>query len=280
MKRILGFMAVATVALCLGILSACSDSNVVMSFALTDAPIDASTVTAVNVTVSSVAVNESKDQSVKDNDGSWKVMTLSPAVTLDLLKLQNGAFETIGNGIVLTGGTQVNQIRLGVDKVEIVDGGATKTASIPSATGLKIVKAFQVPLSGEVSVTIDFDVRKSIVKNASGYTVKPALRAIVSNEAGKITGTVPGSETVVYAYANDSYVTTEATEASPTDGLFFTNAYTSAKVESGNFTLAFLEAGTYDLYAVTSGAVTALKADVVVTADATTASQALAAGTP
>jgi len=280
MKRLLGLFAIVTIVISLGVLSACSDNNVTMTFKLTDAPIDPSTVTKVNVTVTSVAINESKDRNVKDDDGSWKVMTLSPAVTVDLLRLQNGVFDELGNGIALKGGTQVNQIRLGVEKVEIEESGTLKNAEIPSKTGLKIVKAFQVPLSGEVSVTIDFDARKSIVKNASGYTVKPVLRAIVSNEAGTITGTVPGAETVVYAYADGTYVPAEASTPNA-DGLTFTNAYTSAAVKADkNFTLAFMDAGTYDLYAVTGGTVTALKADVIVEANKTTAGQALAAGTP
>lgn len=232
------------------------------------------------MTVSSVAVNTSTDRSIDDTDGSWSVLTIDPVVTLNLLDLQNGLAEELG-ALVITGGTQINQIRLGIDAVEIMEGTVAKTATMPSATGLKIVNAFQIPLSGAITITIDFDVRKSIVSNASGYLVKPVLRAVIDNEAGKITGTVPAGVTTVYAYKNDTYVDTEETIAN--DELFFTGAYTSASVatDSLTYTLAFLEAATYDLYGVNAdGAVIATLPDVIVTADTTTSSQVLVATTP
>ncbi|OHD28211.1 MAG: hypothetical protein A2Y38_01155 [Spirochaetes bacterium GWB1_59_5] len=260
----------------------CSEpGGVSVGFALTDAPIDESLVTAVNVTLSSVAVNESADGNIADSDGSWKTVAISPALTVNLLDLQNGLSETLGDSLVITGGTQINQIRLGVDSVTVMEGAVAKTATMPSATGLKIVNAFQIPLSGAVTITIDFDVRKSIVSNAGGYLVKPALRAVIDNEAGRITGSVPAGVTTVYAYENDLYTADEAT--ANVDGLTYTNAYTSALVVTAGstYTLAFLDAGTYDLYGVdAAGTVVAALADVVVTADATTSGQALVATTP
>ncbi|MBU0926267.1 MAG: DUF4382 domain-containing protein [Spirochaetes bacterium] len=278
MKSILrlGLAALAAIALA----GACADSTAVsVGFALTDAPIDEATVTEVNVTVSSVAVNESADASIADGDGSWKVLTLEPAQTLNLLALQNGIADELG-ALVMTGGTQINQIRLGVGAVEIVDGGTRYQASIPSATGLKIVNAFQVPLTGAVTITVDFDVRKSIIEKPNGtFTVKPVLRAVVDNEAGRITGTVPTGTTTVYAYADGTYVATEATTATADDGLFFTGAYTSTCVKADlSYVLAFLEAGVYDLYGVdATGAVTCGLGDVAVAAGGTTPSAALVA---
>jgi len=261
---------------------AVDSTGVSVSFALTDAPIDSSLVTEVNVTVSEVAVNESTDGQIADDDGSWKKVTIDPAVTLNLLDLQNGVFEALGDPLVLTGGTQINQIRLGVDLVEVVNNGETIVASMPSKTGLKIVNAFDLPLTGAVTITIDFDARKSIIEKPNGtFTVKPVLRAIVGNEAGKISGTVPAGVVTVHAYANDAYVATEAS-ASADDGLYYTNAYTSATVVTAGLTymLAYLEAGTYDLYGVdANNAVVATLANVVVVADEVTASQILAAST-
>lgn len=277
MKSILkiGFAVLAAAALAVS----CSEpGDVSVGFALTDAPIsELSGVTAVNVTVSSVSVNESENGAVGDGDGSWKTVAISPALTVNLLDLQNGVSETLGDSLVLTGGTQINQIRLGLDLVEVVKDTTTVEATMPSATGLKIVNAFQIPLSGAVTITIDFDVRKSIVSNAGGYLVKPVLRAVIDNEAGTITGSVPSGVTTVYAYMNDTFVAAESTANS--DGLKYTNAYTSALVKDDQtFTLAFLEAGVYDLYGVTAdGVATATLPDVVVTADATTNGQALVA---
>ncbi len=243
-----------------------------VTFNLTDAPVDSSTVKAVNIVVSSVSVNESAD--ANPGEGSWDTTELSPALSVNLLSLQNGLIEEIG-GIALTPGTQVNQIRLGVDSVTVVETDDSEhEATLPSATGFKIVNAFQVPLSGGLTVTIDFDVRKALVKNANGYLLKPAIRAIVDGEAGKITGNNGQTAAVaVYAYANDSYQTSEAVAGA--DGEVYQNAYSSTLVSAeGSYVLAFMGAGTYDLYAVGSDAsVVGIIQDVVVSAGATTANQ-------
>lgn len=280
MKHIARLVFISIIAIAL--VAACSEGGEVsVGFALTDAPIsELSGVTAVNVTVSSVSVNESADGAIADNDGSWKTVDISPAITVNLLDLQNGVFEDLGDPLILTGGTQINQIRLGVDAVEIMEGTVAKTATMPSATGLKIVNAFQIPPSGAVTITIDFDVRKSIVSNANGYLVKPVLRAVIDNEAGKITGTVPAAAAVVtvYAYADGTWAETETT-APDAETPAFSNAYTSALVKDDlTYTLAFLEEGTYDLYGVNAdGIVVAQLADVSVTAGESTSSQVLTA---
>lgn len=264
MKRftwILSLIAVAALAF------SCAEPNdVSVGFALTDAPIDESHVTAVNVTVSEVAVNESADASLADGDGSWKTVTIDPPVTINLLDLQGGLYEDLGDPIVLAGGTQINQIRLGVDAVQVMEGDVAAVTTMPSATGLKIVNAFRVPPSGAITVTVDFDVRKSVVLTGSTYVVKPVLRAVVDNEAGQLTGTVPAGVVTVYAYTDGSYVDAEATTANA-DDLYFTGAYTSATVKAdATYVLAFMDAGAYDLYGVDStGAVIAELQGAVVT---------------
>lgn len=138
--RILSLIAVAALAF------ACAEPDgVSVGFSLTDAPIDESLVTAVNVTVGEVAVNESADASLADGDGSWKKVTIDPPVTINLLDLQGGLTEALGDPIVLAGGTQINQIRLGVEAVQVMEGDVAATTTMPSSTGLKIVNAFRVP---------------------------------------------------------------------------------------------------------------------------------------
>jgi hypothetical protein len=225
------------------------NEDVTMSFELTDAPM-AATVTAVNLTVSSVSVNESENTSIADSDGSWRSVAIDPPLVLNLLDLQNGVTAVLGD-VQIKGGSQINQIRLGVDAVTVTDDGTVIEATMPSGaeTGFKIVNAFDVPLSGAITVIIDFDVRKSIIKTGGispQYIVKPTIRAIVDNEAGKIMGTAaPGC--IVYAYAEGTWLETEATEPN-LDGLYYTAAYSSAIVaDTGSFTLAFLDPGVYDL---------------------------------
>lgn len=281
MKAIGKLMFAAAIALILS--ASCSDAaDVAVTFSLTDAPIDESVVTAVNVTISSIAVNESADAQISAADGSWTVVELAAPVTLDLLSLQNGVSEVIDDTLTLAGGTQINQIRLGVDSVQVMEGDVAAATTMPSSTGLKIVNAFQIPLSGAVGITIDFDVRKSVVASAGGYLVKPVLRAVIDNEAGKIAGTVPSGVVTVYAYEDGAWTAAEETAAT-SDGLYFTEAYTSAAVVEAplSYALSFLDPGVYDLFGVdASGAVVAELADVAVAADATTANQALVAVTP
>jgi hypothetical protein len=251
---------------------ACDQNNAAISFSITDAPIDSSTVKAVYLTVSSVAVNESGSASAADS--SWIQTAIDPPLAVDLLSLQNGVSAALAD-IPIKGGTQVNQIRLGVDSVTVIEiDDSSHAATLASATGFKIVNAFQVPLSGEIAVSIDFDVRRSIIANAGGYQVNPAIRAIVDNEAGRITGSVGATVAVaVYAYTNDAYAASEAVPTS--EGVTFAGAYSSTLVKAdGSYVLAFMDAGTYDLYAVdATGAVVGTIADAVVVSGAVTAAQ-------
>lgn len=258
-----------SVIVAIAFLAACGTNEATIRFSITDAPVDPSTVKAVNLTVSSVGINESG--AAVPSESSWIEIDVSPAVTVNLLDLQNGLTAALGD-LPIRGGTQVNQIRLGVDAVSVVESDdSVHEAILPSATGFKAVNAFQVPLSGEISVSIDFDVRKAIVNNAQGYLVKPAIRAVVDNEAGRITGDVGTTGAVaVYAYADGTYAESEATAGA--DGSTFQGAYSSTLAkEDGSYVLAFMEAGTYDLYAVdSSGAVVGTLADAAVAAGQTT----------
>lgn len=248
------------------------EDTATVRFELTDSPIEASGVKAVNIAVSAVSVNESG--SAKDTDSSWKTIKLEPAVTANLLDLQGGVVQALGD-IGITGGTKINQIRLTVDSVSVVESDdSVHEATIPSATGFKIVNSFTVPRSGTITIAIDFDARKSIVKNAKGYLVKPAVRAVISGEAGKITGSIGTTQaTAVYAYATGTWAASESAVAE--DGSSFPNAYCAGIVKAeGTYVLAFMDAGTYDLVAVNAaGTVAGTLAGVTVTAGETTASQ-------
>ncbi len=250
-----------------------------VTFALTDAPVDNALVSAVNVTVSGVRINESA--TAVEGDGTWTSIGIDPPQTLDLLSLQNGLTGALGS-VQLAGGTQINQVRLQVDSVQVVYNGTPYTASVSSGdtTGLKIVGAFDVPLSGAMTVTIDFDARKSIVLTGPSWSppafrLKPVLRAVVDGEAGSISGTGPANH-VIYAYRYADGVTSwSAAEETPNaDGLAFTGAYSSAATADPNvdgiftYRLAFLEGGTYDLVVVdpAAGTVAKIVTGVTVTA--------------
>ncbi len=266
---------------------ACASSgtdDAAVSFSLTDAP-DTSGLTNVFVTVSELKVNEAAD-AADGPDGSWKSVALDPAREFDLLTLTNGVRENIGE-LTVPGGTQINQIRLVVASARVSDDNdATSTPlSVPSDS-VKLVNSFQVPLSGTLGITLDFDVRKSVVKTGEGsYILKPAIRVVLDNEAGWITGTTnPGA--FVYLYEDGVYVEgAQPTAAvdSDADGIFdvpaFPDACTStvacaAEEDSpGTFKLAFLDPGTYDIVVqlADGSAHQFFDLDLVVSADAHTA---------
>jgi len=234
-------------------------TNVV--FNLTDAPVDSVDIQSVFVKFGGLEINESGTAS--ESDSSWVSVPIDATQEYDLLSLTGGTAALLGN-VSLTAGTQVNQIRFLEPTVEVVETAnpdIRKPCTLPSQS-LKIVNAFDVPLTGTLTLTVDFDVRKSlIVTGGSGsgqgstYRMKPVLRAVVDNEAGQISGSIPEGY-AVYAYKDGTYLDTEAT--ADADGVVFGNSVTSAKAVEGegdeagtwHYTLAFLEAGTYDLIVV------------------------------
>lgn len=272
-------LRIALVAAALCVLAALSftacdlfGSDATISFSLTDAPIDPSLVKSVMLTVSGVSVNEKGTAS--ESDSSWITSLIEPPLVVDVLDLQNGVTAALGE-VVIKGGTQVNQIRLTVDSVMVVETDDSEhVATLQSATGFKIVNAFQVPRSGNLALTIDFDVRHSLIEVDGSYFLKPALRAVVDGEAGKITGSVSDTGAiVVYAYADGTFVPGEA--MADAEGVTFSGAYASTLAKAdGSYVLAFMDADTYDLVAVdASGAVVGELADVLVESGATTAGQ-------
>ncbi len=260
------FAALAAISLALAACTnATSGATSTVSFNLTDAPVAASTISHVYVSFGGLSINESA--TAADSDPSWVTVPIDSTQRYDLLALNDGVSALLGN-VPLTAGTQINQIRFTDPTVTIAEAATptTEVACTVNSNSLKIVNAFAIPLTGTLSLTVDFDVGKSLVYAAgTGYKMLPVLRAVVDNEAGKILGsfaatTNPSDSYAVYAYASGTYADTEAIATS--DGTTFAHAITSAAVKSDGaggykYTLAFLEAGTYDLVVVdtTAGAV-------------------------
>jgi hypothetical protein len=254
-------------------LGACSTKNdtATVQFDITDAPVASASIKEVYVTFSSLAVNEST--SAGDNGSGWTSIPIDSTREYELLSLTNGLSEALGS-IELTGGTRINQIRFGISKLELVESDDAASdprhaVELSSNTGLKIVNAFDIPLSGNVTVVADFDVRKSLTFTGTEYKMKPVLRAVMENEAGEIHGTAPAGY-LVFAYAATDGADIALTFTDPADAAdspAYDDAYTSAAVrDDGNYTLAFMDAGTYDLVLVNAadGTVAQVVNDVVV----------------
>ncbi len=250
--------------LCLSwLLVSCDDTEKAVgrtNISITDGPIDAENVEAVYITILGVEMN--------GPDGWATVETFEEPVVIDLLSYQNGESYFLTEGTVTAGA--YSEIRLLLDIQERVNGvisnegcfiqytdGSTQQLFVPSGgqSGYKAKGNFTIPAGGVVSLTLDFDLRKAVVEsgNSGKFILKPVVRLIANENAAMISGEFDAEGTVydkiiVYAYADDTFTESELAEPAPEE-VRFTNATTSGTVGAdGNFNLAFLDSGTYDLY--------------------------------
>lgn len=265
--------------LVIALLASCSfggEGTGTLRMSLTDAPVaDASAVEGVFITISSIEYNL--------NDVWIEDTGFEGPMTFNLLELTGGAVEPLSNTIINAG--YVSQIRFKLDAQEegstrstnpgnyIVidpdgeaDGMVNETWDekhelfIPSGSqsGFKAVGGFTIPTNGEVEITADFDVRKSLLKRGTGddYLLKPTIRLVVNDQAGTIAGTFTASETAgfeaftIFIYEEGTYTDGEAPTGSEDDTFIpFENAVSSAAVDivEGTYVLPFLAEGSYDL---------------------------------
>ena len=197
-----------------------------LSVGLTDAPVDEADAVVVAFT----------GIEVKPAEGSaFMLETFDPPLTIDLLDLQDGLNQTIADATVDAG--RYNWIRLAVklDEDGVVDeateshivvNGTAYPLWIPSGaqTGLKLVSGFVVPQGGQTALTVDFDLRKSVVLPRNGemvYFLRPALRLVDNALVGSIAGTVDpnllvdGSNCVVYVFGGDAVAPDDVDGAEP-----------------------------------------------------------------
>lgn len=157
-----------------------------LSLGVTDAPVDSAL--EVNVEFSSITL--------KPAEGEPFTIEFDPAKSIDLLQQQNGNSELLLKDEGVAAG-RYNWVRLGVNLdggTNIVNSTGTHDLDIPSGaqTGLKLVSGFNVADGGSLDLTIDFDLRKSVVESADGYKLKPALRLVNNADTGEIDVAVQG----------------------------------------------------------------------------------------
>jgi len=189
---------------------------------LTDAPIDAENVTGVYITINEIQYHVGEQWiTCEEFEGPQKY---------DLLELTGGNFTLLGD-LTLPAG-HYNQIRFMLDIPEIgpppaslgcyieFADNSTEPLFVPSGneTGYKAIGQFEVTVNGTVAVTADFDVRKAVVV-ADFYILKPTIRLVVNNEAGRISGSIANNSTytdiIVFAYADGTWADTEDQSALP-----------------------------------------------------------------
>ena len=199
----------------------------------------------------------------KHNSGNAFEINFNTPKTIDLLALQGDEFDFLLDEQAISSGTY-NWMRLKVmaqqnslDSYIELDTGTQHALYIPSGseTGLKLNQSFTIPSTGNLDLTIDFDLRKPVIAPQSGtsYILKPSLRLLQTDLTGHISGTVDGTvlqgancsgtDYAVYAYQGTDIVPDDV------DGIN-SDPITTSQVKLNNqglygYTLGFLNEGSY-----------------------------------
>lgn len=225
---------------------------------VTDAPIDNANVHGAFVTITNVKVN-------------GKALEGFQTTTVDLLALQNGKVQALGDIDLESGATSSIVIELD-NEVDaqgeapgnyILTAAGEKKALLAETTEIVLNKTAEIEPTTGNELVLDFDLRKLIVLEGeandsfsfvSEAEMSNSIRAVNKMNAGIITGTVNDTndtaETVlVYAYEKGTYTESEA-DANASGGVRFANAVNSSVVNKtdGSYELHFIEEGEYELH--------------------------------
>jgi hypothetical protein len=164
--------------------SSLSGSSGQVNVLLTDAPLDLSTVDAVNVTLNEILLFE-READEGNGEGMAMAMPISggEGLTINLLEFQNGKTVTIASLEVPPGDYQ--KIRMDVASAELVfpdpddpEGETVEPIFNPSGK-VDIPVSFTVSGGEEVDVTLDFDAALSVQVNTTegnhSYILRPVI---------------------------------------------------------------------------------------------------------
>jgi hypothetical protein len=255
LSRRLTLTLAALVALSLTGLSSCSDNPTRpdgttgrLQIFMVDAPSPIEHLEALEIVFKEVKVHAAADTAGKNEDeGDTWITVMSDTLaeadrTFDLLELVGGVHALLADVELESG--HYTQLRIVIDSATVTIGGQSHPLTVPSGaqSGLKLTGGWDVDPGVITSLTLDFDVNKSLKETPPGsgnYKLKPTIRIIQTALSGNISGLVTpaGIGAVVFAY--DAVVDT---------------LVTSALVDtSGAYVLQALLAGTYDVEATAAG---------------------------
>ncbi len=235
-------------------------------FEVTDGPIDDASVKGAFVTVTAVKV-----------DGKT-ISNFSGKQTIDLMAYQNGDTKALGLAELESG--TYSDVSLVLDYETDASGNSpgcyvlttdnvkhSLKSSANTSNEFKINSgSFEVKEGSTTNVVMDFDLRKSIryqeaPQNDDKYDfvtdseLRSSLRLVTKANSGKVSGNcsdnlgLAGEKIVVYAYKKGSFNKSQEIQGQGASNVTFKNAVTSANVNGqGNYTLAFLEEGDYELH--------------------------------
>ena len=171
---------------------------------------------------------------------------------IELTELAGIASETLLSNVEMTAG-EYQWIRLEVvtegdmDTYLVLDDASTHELTIPSTTGLKLNRGFTLPANGSASFTLDVDLQKSLVEDASGYKLKPVIRMVDNVEVGHITGTIDGTFLSGNSCTDASVYLFSGLDTIPTDinGDTGPDIVTNMDVSNNQYAFGFVVAGNY-----------------------------------
>lgn len=234
-----------------------------LRMSMTDAP--ACGYDHVWVDVQTLRINQSATAGA--NDAGWADIPVNSRI--DLLTLNNGILQTLGEIPLQTGHYQQLRLVLGSNNSVVPSGGVETPLTVPSGmqSGIKLNADITIAANQMADFVLDFNACKSIVKaGASGkYLLKPVI-AVTPNFLSGVRG-----------YVSASLVQPTTTVSVEQAGVVVRS---TVPLSTGEFVLP-VAPGTYDLVITSAGHATAVVTGVVVnSATVTTVSTASAAINP
>jgi len=233
MKTTLVFSALILSLVSLTVLNSCqknaaSNGNARLQVYLTDAPGDYE---AVYIDVKDVQINVTGDSL-----NGWQSLKNVNAAVYDVLKLVNDDDTLLADANIPSGKLHQMRLILGTENYVKIEGTSQLIKlETPSAqqSGLKLNIQQDVQDGILYTITLDFDVAKSIVKTGnSKYILKPTIRTILNAAGGSIKGVVMPKTFQSAVYAVQGVDTVAST---------FTDS-------DGGYLLRGLAAGTYGVF--------------------------------
>ncbi|NVK84934.1 MAG: DUF4382 domain-containing protein [Cytophagia bacterium] len=221
-----------------------------VSVEATDAAVDAENISGVYLAIDEVQVIA---------NGTMKnSITFDEPETFNLMAYQNGQTKFLGEAEVDAGA--YDEVRLILNSmsqawVEFTDN-TTQEIDVPSGStsGYKIFGDFEVLANGMSEVVLDVDLRKALVQQGNGdYNLRPTARLISKTTSGTIQGAIDMSDyqdadkVVVYAYLEGTFNESEMSEPAEGSSRFEGSINSAVAAATGNFTLAFMPEGDYEL---------------------------------
>jgi hypothetical protein len=244
---------------------ACSDDDKTKetgsaNIVITDAPVDNAEVEGVFITVAEIKIDGKTFEGFETKQ------------TFNLMAYQNGDVRLLGLGDVEVG--SYSKVELILDYSSDANGnspgcfvqttnGKINLASGNETQGTVVANGnFEIYKDMTTDLVIDFNLRKAVKEGSSAQQryvfvsetgLNSAVRLVNKENAGEIAGNFDGSiasseRVVVYAYKKGEFDST--VESNPNNhGILFAKSQNNAKVASnGEYTLAFLNEGDYELH--------------------------------